>query len=150
MHYDHISFHTDADWPPGLPESHAAHHMGYYYAWAVSQNLHSPAAAALPGFDQLQNGTLSGTDFVLQQLGGGLDDTCFNDLGRHFTLYYYYDEEEGYGKFIEDYFQALGLANKRDFYRIQDTPDNQKQLSAVFQVAFERWQQSLLLSNSIP
>lgn len=143
MHYDHISFHLDENYPPGLPESHAAHHMGYYYAWAASQNLHSPAAAALPGFSQLQNGTLSGTDFVLQQLGGGLDETCFNDLGNRFTLYYYYDEEEGYGKFIEDYFQTLGLENNRDFYRIQDTPNNQKQLSTAFQVAFERWQQSL-------
>ncbi|MDO4694440.1 MAG: hypothetical protein Q4A62_07435 [Eikenella sp.] len=143
MHYDHISFHLDENYPHGLPESHAAHHMGYYYAWAVSQNLHNPAAAALPGFEQLQNGRLSGAAFVQQQLGGGLDDTCFNDLGKRFTLYYYYDEEEGYGKFIEDYFHALGLTNNRDFYRTQDTAENQQRLSTVFQVAFERWQNSL-------
>ena len=142
MHYDHISFHLDENYPHGLPESHAAHHMGYY-TWAVSQNLHSPAAAALPGFDRLQNGTLSGAEFVIRRLGGGLDETCFNDLGKRFTLYYYCDEKEGYGKFIEDYFQALGLKNKHDFYRTQNSADNQKLLSAAFQVAFERWQQSL-------
>lgn len=143
MHYDHISFHLDENYPPGLPESHAAHHMGYYYAWAVSQNLHSPAAAALPGFSQLQNGTLSGTDFVLQQLGGGLDETCFNDLGKCFTLYYYYDEEEGYGKFIEDYFQALGILKQENFYLTFDSHQEAEKLFPVFQTAFDKWLASL-------
>ena len=46
MHYDHIAFHTEEpDYPGDLPERNAAHHIGFYYAWAVSQNLHSPAAA---------------------------------------------------------------------------------------------------------
>lgn len=139
MHYDHIAFHLDADWPPELPEHHAAHHMGYYYAWAVSQNLHSEAAAALPQFAALQNGTLSGADFVLSQLNGGLDETCFNQLGNRFTAFYYADEEEGYGRFMEDYFAALGLENDAAFYRTADTPEHQQTLCTVFQAAFEQW-----------
>ena len=66
MHYDHTSFHADEDdYPADIPERNAAHHMGFYFAWAVSQNLHSPAAAALPQFDALQRGTVSGAEFVL-------------------------------------------------------------------------------------
>ena len=42
MHYDHISFHTDEpDYPSDLPERNAAHHMGFYYAWAVSHACRS-------------------------------------------------------------------------------------------------------------
>ncbi len=141
--YDHISFHLDEDYPADLPEQHAAHHIGYYYAWAVSQNLYSEAAAALPGFDLLLSGEISGAHFVLEQLNGGIDETCFNDLGNRFTRYYYADEEEGYGLFMEDYFSALGIETDDAFYRIADTAANQSLLNQVFQTGFLRWQNSL-------
>lgn len=141
--YDHIDFHLGEGYPAGLPEYNAAHHIGYYYAWAVSQNLHSPAAAALPDFDKLQSGAISGARFVLEQLGGGIDETCFNDLGNRFTRFYYADEEEGYGLFIEDYFTALGIGDEGGFYRTENTAANQNRLNAVFQTGFERWRRSL-------
>ncbi len=144
MHYDHTSFHADEDgYPADVPERNAAHHMGFYFAWAVSQNLHSPAAAALPQFDALKRGTVSGAEFVLEQLNGGLDDTCFNDFGNRFTHFYYADDEEGYGQFMPDYFAALGLQDEDAFYRVADTPENQAKLSRAFQAAFNRWQGSL-------
>ncbi|WP_363093120.1 hypothetical protein [Neisseria dumasiana] len=117
--------------------------MGYYYKWAVSQNLHSPEAEALPRFTELQNGILSGAEFVLTQLGGGIDTTCFNDLGNRFTQYYYHDEEEGYGNFMIDYFLALGIETEEHFYHTQNTRENQQILNRVFQTAFEEWQDSL-------
>lgn len=141
--YDHISFHLDENYPADLPDRHAAHHIGYYYAWAVSQNLHSEAAAGLPGFDRLQNSAISGARFVLEQLNGGIDETCFNDLGNRFTRYYYTDEEEGYGLFMEDYFAALGIETDDAFYRTADTAANQNLLNPVFQTGFLRWQNSL-------
>lgn len=143
MHYDHISFHLENDYPADLPEYHAAHHIGYYYAWAVSQNLHSPEAEALPDFDKLQVGKISGAKFVLEQLGGGIDETCFNDLGNRFTQYYYDDEEEGYGLFLSDYFQTLDILDKSQFYYIQNNQKNQNLLNQTFQAAFEKWADSL-------
>ena len=144
MHYDHISFHTEApDYPGDLPERNAAHHIGFYYAWAVSQNLHSPAAARLPQFHDLQIGLISGTEFVLEQLNGGIDDGCFNELGNRFTRFYYADEEEGYGAFLADYFAALGIQNQTQFYRTHDTPENQAKLNAAFQAAYAVWLGSL-------
>lgn len=143
MHYDHTEFHLDADYPADLPTQNAAHHMGYYYAWAVSQNLHSTAAAALPDFDRLQNGSISGSVFVREQLRGGLDSTCFNERGNRFTAYYYDDEDEGYGAFLSDYFQALGIQSEHGFYRTEDSPECQARLNPVFQAAFEKWLGSL-------
>lgn len=142
MHYDHISFHLER-FPAELKPQQAAHHIGYYYAWAVSQNLHSPEAEDLPSFPLLQGGYISGTDFILSEFDGGIDETCFNELGNRFTQYYYEDEEEGYGHFIDDYFQALDLNSESGFYRTEDTPENQAKLNAVFQMAFEKWQNSL-------
>ncbi len=141
--YDHISFHFGEAYPEDLPQSHAAHHIGYYYAWAVSQNLASPEAADLPDFAQLKNGEISGAQFILAQLGGGIDDTCFNELGNRFTRFYYDDEEDGYGQFLSDYFTALALESDHDFYRVEDTPANQAKLNPVFQANFQRWLDSL-------
>ena len=137
MHYDHITFHE-----PEYPTA-AAKHMGHYFAWAVSQNLHSPEAEALPDFARLQNGSLSGTAFVLDRLGGGIDTTCFNELGNRFTQYYYFDEDEGYGRFMSDYFQAMGIETEAAFYRLPHAPEHQQRLNAVFQTAFEEWLESL-------
>lgn len=142
MHYDHIAFHLD-EYPQELSPQQAAHHIGYYYAWAVSQNLHSEAAEQLPTFGLLKDGLISGTVFVLSQLGGGIDDTCFNELGNRFTQYYYEDEEDGYGHFIHDYFVALDLDSESGFYRTEDTPEHQAKLNVVFQAAFEKWFNSL-------
>ena len=119
--YDHVSFHLDEDYPADLPAHHAAHHIGYYYAWAVSQNLHSEAAASLPDFDKLQS----------------------NDLGNRFTRYYYADEDEGYGLFMEDYFTTLGIEDDSMFYHTANSSENQSLLNTVFQTGFERWQNSL-------
>lgn len=145
MHYDHISFHLD-NYPQELAPQQAAHHIGYYYAWAVSQNLHSRAAESLPTFDLLKNGYISGTTFVLSELGGGIDETCFNEIGNRFTQYYYEDEEEGYGHFINDYFQALDLDSETGFYQTEDNAENQEKLNAVFQAAFDKWASSLKIS----
>lgn len=141
MPYDHISLHTESR--PGLAPEYAARHIGYYYAWAVSQNLHSPAAAGQPGFADLQSGRISGCHFVLTALNGGIDEHCFNETGNRFTRYYYEDEEEGYGRFIEDYFTALGLESEDGFYRVPHTPEHQQRLNRVFQAAFRHWQSSL-------
>lgn len=140
MLYDHITLHTAN---PAVSPAQATHHIGYYYAWAVSQGLHSDTAAARPQFDDLQYRRISGSLFVRQQLNGGIDSNCFNDLGNRFTRYYYADEDEGYGHFLTDYFIALGLKSEDAFYQVPDTAENQAKLDTVFQVAFEKWKSSL-------
>lgn len=139
--YDHITFHSDGT--ANLSNEQAIAHMVYYYTWAVEQNLHSSAAAALPEFAAWQQGSLSGSQFILQALNGGLDETCFNDWGNRFTRFYYDDEDEGYGRFMTDYFVALGLNDEMQFYQVGWLPENQQRLNVVFQATFEHWQASL-------
>lgn len=136
--YDHISFHTETQ--ADLPPHQAVCHMAAYYTWAVANDLHSTAAAALPEFAQWQQGQIDAAQFILTAFGGGLDATCFNDTGRLFSEYYYVDEDEGYGHFMNDYFQALELTSEADFYRQNHHLALQQRLNPVLQVAFERWQ----------
>ena len=140
--YDHISFHLD-DFPKDFQQKNELHHMGFYYAWAVSQNLHSFEAAQLPQFKDLQSGKISGAEFIENQLNSGLDETCFNELGNRFTQYYYADDDEGYGFFLADYFVALGIENVSNFYHTENTLSNQTKLNHVFQLAFNTWKGSL-------
>lgn len=142
-HYDHITFHLDEHYPTDLPALNAINHIGFFYAWATANHLVSEQALQFPEMMLLKRGLISGSVFVLNQLGGGIDETCFNDLGNRFVQYYYHDDEEGYGNFLADYFTALGLENDSDFYRVADTPENQKKLNAVFQAAFEHWYATL-------
>lgn len=135
--YDHIEFHH------GVPPEAALVHMAYYYTWAVGRGLHSPAASALPEFAAWRAGALSGSLFILNAFGGGLDEGCFNSTGRRFTEYYYADEEEGYGHFMRDYFLALGLQTADDFYRCAYCPQQQALLDTVFQTAFDNWSATL-------
>lgn len=139
--YDHITFHTDDN--PDISDEAAIAHIVYYYTWAARQNLHSEAAARLPEFQAWQQGQISGSQLILQGFNGGMDETCFNDLGNRFTQFYYDDEDEGYGRFIEDYFVALDIADEDEFYQIVWQPENQARLNAVFQAAFELWHNGL-------
>lgn len=145
MIYDHISFHTDEQ--PEINPEQAVQHIAAYYTWAVSQQLHSHAAEQLPLFATWQAKQLSGSQFVLQQLNGGIDETCFNELGNRFTQFYYDDEEEGYGRFMEDYFATLGLQSETEFYQFSMQPEHQQQLNQTFQAAFEQWKNSLRISS---
>ena len=44
---------------------------------------------------------------LMQHMAGGLEDTDFNPEGLRFTLFYYDDEDEGYGRFMDDYVNTL-------------------------------------------
>lgn len=77
-------------------------------------------------------------------MGGGIDETCFNDLGNHFTQFYYDDDEDGYGHFLSDYFLTLNIHTQEEFYNINDNLEIQNKLNITFQNAFDRWKQSLI------
>ena len=143
MHYDHIAFHYDNQFPTHLPQHHAIHHMGFYFAWAVSQNLHNSEWESHKDFTKLQQQEMSGSEFMWENMGAELTDEDFNELGNRFSQFYYHDDDEGYGLFMEDYFIALNIENADYFYHIDDNINNQIKLNKVFQVAFEKWLASL-------
>ena len=145
--YDHVKFHTDENYPAGLPEENAATHIGMYWAWAASQGLANPvwqsASESAEDFAAMLKGENSGAEFLRTHMDGALTRDDFTEFGQRFTSFYYDDEEEGYGKFMEDYVVTMNTPELESFYHVLDNAENRAKLEAVFQTAFEQWQQSL-------
>lgn len=145
MVLDNVAFHTEEDYPVDLSAAHAATHMGYYWSWAVRRGLYNPQwdAAAPEAIAALKAGTLSGAQFILDNMAGGLEDTDFNDEGLRFALFYYDDEDEGYGRFMEDYVSTLNTPALASFYHVRVCRENQTLLDSVFDAALNQWRDSL-------
>ena len=145
--YDHIQFHPDENYPADLPLENAATHIGMYWQWAAAQGLANPVWQTAPeteaDFAAMLSGTLSGAQFLLRHMGGALTPDDFTELGQRFTSFYYDDEEDGYGAFMEDYVRTLDTPALGGFYCVADTPEHYAALAPVFQTAFEHWLGSL-------
>lgn len=145
--YDNIRFHLDEDYPQGLPPENAATHIGMYWTWAVQAGLANPvwqnAAESAQDFAELVSGKISGRHFLLKHMDGALTPEDFTEQGRRFTEFYYDDEEDGYGVFMENYVLTLDTPSLGGFYHVPNTPETYRRLKPVFQNAFEQWQNSL-------
>ncbi|MCP1661081.1 DUF7832 domain-containing protein [Neisseria perflava] len=145
--YDNIRFHTDEGYPENLPPENAATHIGMYWQWAAAQGLTNPVWQTAPetadDFAAMQQGKISGAQFLLKHMDGAFTPEDFTELGQRFTSFYYDDEEDGYGAFMEDYVRTLDTPSLGGFYCVADTPENYAALAPVFQTAFERWRSSL-------
>ena len=145
--YDHIRFHTDEDYPDRLPPENATTHMGMYWQWAAAAGLANPVWQTAPetaaDFKLMLEGRLSGAQFLLKHMGGALTADDFTPLGQRFTGYYYDDEQEGYGAFMEDYVRTLDTPSLGGLYFVADTAANYAALAPVFQTAFDKWARSL-------
>ena len=109
--YDNIRFHLDEEYPEGLPSENAATHIGMYWIWAAQAGLANPVWQTAPesaeDFANMLKGRTSGRRFLLKHMDGALTADDFTELGQRFTEFYYTDEEDGYGAFMEDYVLAL-------------------------------------------
>lgn len=145
MILDSVVFHTEEDYPEDLNVHHAATHMGFYWAWAVARGLHNPQweEAAADDLAKLKAGSLSGAQFIMQHMAGSLEEVDFNDEGLQFSLFYYDDEEEGYGRFMEDYVNTVNTPELPSFYHVKASAENQALLNLVFDAALAQWRDSL-------
>lgn len=149
MLLDHVSFHTEEDYPVNLSSDAAATHMGYYWSWAVRQQFNHPRWDDFKDLDLVKNMTMSGAEFVLRYMNGGIEDTDFNEEGRQFSLFYYDDEEEGYGRFMEDYVITLNTPSFESFYHIPITMEHQLRLDHIFDQRLNEWRQSLRSTQTV-
>ena len=147
--YDNIRFHLDEDYPDQLPPENAATHIGMYWQWAAQAGLANPVWQTAPetaaDFAAMTSGKISGRHFLLKHMDGALTPDDFNPFGQSFTSYYYDDEEEGYGAFMEDYVRTLDTPSLGGFYYVEDSPETYAKLAPVFQTAFEKWKSSLVM-----
>lgn len=138
--YDNIRFHLDEDYPDQLPPENAATHIGMYWQWAALAGLVNSVWQTTPetaaDFAAMTSGKISGRHFLLNHMDGAL-------TADDFTEFYYTDEEDGYGAFMEDYVLALDTPSLGGFYHVKNIPETFAKLTPVFQTAFKKWKSSL-------
>ena len=119
--YDNIRFHLDEEYPEGLPSENAATHIGMYWIWAAQAGLANPVWQTAPesaeDFANMLKGRTSGRRFLLKHMDGALTPDDFTEQGQKFTSYYYDNEEDGYGAFLEDYVRTLDTPSLGGFYQ---------------------------------
>ena len=124
------------DFETELPNEAGAIPIGYYFVWAMQNNLLSPDqhAAAIT----LRAKQTSCADLVLDLCDGKLTDQDFNALGLSFTQHYHENH------YIADYAQCFGISDPGvdALCSVADSDENLRRLGALLDQRFAAWRAS--------
>ncbi|MDA1196120.1 MAG: hypothetical protein O2894_13195, partial [Planctomycetota bacterium] len=114
--YDDETWHR-ARLPGDLPRKAAATHLGMFVAWCAARGLLSPWHGAFdpdrPG--RLTRREFSGRDYLLDHMGGKLEDEHLTAAGQVFASQYVAS-----GRYLGEYQKALA-ADLPSVYHVEDT-----------------------------
>ena len=124
------------DFETELPNEAGAIPIGFYFVWAMQNNLLSPEQQRAAS--ELRTKQTSCAELVLDLCDGKLTEQDFNALGSSFTQHYY---EEHY---IADYALCFAIADPSvdALCSIQDSDQNLRRLGAVLDQRFASWHAS--------
>ena len=133
--YDKAKWHSEGDFPKGLPDYQSFVHIGLYLGWAVERGLAGELLADdfTDDVSQFLIGDISGAR-LLQITNGVLDDQMLSDEGNEFTSIYYEDAENGY---YSDYEAVFPKAES--LYHVEDTLDNFKKIKTRLDMRLDLW-----------
>lgn len=134
--YDRAGWHSEGDWPNGLPRSQACVHAGLFLGWVIDRGLVSAAFAG--DFPQLLEAFRSRRKTgpqVYALAGGILASDMLSDVGNAFARAYY-DLESGH--FLAEY-EALLASSLPSAYHVADTWPNYEKLRAHLDARFDAW-----------
>ncbi len=98
--------HWRVGWPPDLPRSAAATHIGMYVTWALLTGLGDEAFVSLmrDRIDDLDVRRITPGRFLFEDCDGKFVDTMLSDHGNAFTRWYYSGDMRQY---LDDYFVSI-------------------------------------------
>lgn len=141
MKFDDASWHSEGTFPPDLPASAAATHIGIFLTWLIrGQHLSDQVFAdAADDIFAVQAGTMSGAEFLLTWFDGQLLDEDLSRTGADFTMAYY----EGAGgevTFLSDYAEVFSDVPEIDtLYKVPDTQESYELVAPLISYRFEQW-----------
>jgi hypothetical protein len=91
MVYDKAKWHSDGNFPKGLPSENGGTHIGIFLAWAINHGMAGPdlVADAVAQIEALRLRQTTGRSILFRQLDGVLSDEDLNDDGNAFAAKYY-------------------------------------------------------------
>jgi hypothetical protein len=91
MVYDKAKWHSDGNFPKGLPYENGGTHIGMFLAWAIINGMAGDDLVdeAAKDLDALRQREMTGRQILLRHLDGVLSDEDLNRPGNAFAAHYY-------------------------------------------------------------
>lgn len=135
--YDDADFHSDGDFPEGLPDEAGGTHIGMFLAWALLSGLggklHMEECAE--GVVGLRKRTLTPGEYLFTYCDGELTDQELGEEGNAFAIAYYKHKDFRY---YADYEQAVGSAVS-SLYEVPDGWATYDKLSPMLDRRLSEW-----------
>jgi len=139
--YDKAEYHTDGDYPPGLPQEQAFVHTAMYLGWIVDNGLYSEEFAEEPQdaelITQFQRRETKPTA-LYSAWDGCLTSDMLNDEGNAFSQDYFDFDK---GRYLSDYEELLA-ADLPSLYHVSETWENYHTLAAHVSKRYTEWKQT--------
>lgn len=126
------------EFPEELDERHAGTHIGMFLGWIIKRGLYSDLLGELAPDDILavQNGLLSGTQFLQRVCDGKLTNEDMNEEANVFAQDYYASDD-----YIDDYAQVFADIGPT-LYHVTDDNVNALKVENFLDKAFQAWKMS--------
>ncbi len=130
--FDKAKWHSEGNYPAGIPKENALNHIGYFLAWMADRNMMSEQFKDdfSSELEDYRSGKITGPQ-LLGILDGVIDSEMFTDEGNRFAKYYYDDF------YLSDYERVFPKVNT--LYEVSDTKDNFQTISKEISKAFAKW-----------
>ncbi|HEX4796831.1 MAG TPA: hypothetical protein VH370_23770 [Humisphaera sp.] len=102
MVYDKAKWHSDGDFPKGLPYENGGTHVGMFLAWVINHGMAGPDLTdeAASDLEEVRQRRLTGRTVLFNHLDGVLSDEDLNDEGNAFAKHYYQKYQGEYDALI--------------------------------------------------
>jgi hypothetical protein len=142
MAHDRADWHSGGDYPADLPPENGGTHIGMFLAWAILNGLegeihHDGSEKELA---RVRKRKMTGREFLFRACDGKFWEDDLNDEGNAFARAYYLGRGgKGYGKYLDDYCEVLGVDQLPSVYHVEDTWANYAQVAAVLDRRYADW-----------
>ncbi len=130
--YDKAKWHSEGDFPAGLPLEQAYIHIGFYLGWAIDHGFAGPLLTEdfADELEQYRAPKISAPR-LLAMLDGTLDDQMLSTEGNQFTADCYFDD------YLSLYEATFPRA--KSLYDVENTPGNFARISAALDRFYGQW-----------
>ncbi len=134
MKYDDAAWHSDGNFPEGVPAENSATHVGMFLGWAVLRDLvgdtHRTNEESAFDLERIRNRHFRPRDYVLNWCDGKLTEDDLNEEGNAFASAYY---QESY---LADWAELFP-----DNYRVDDSWQNFDRVIAILDWRYDAWRE---------
>ena len=148
--YDDSSWHSEGNFPSGIPLENGATHIGYFLTWCIKNNMISDFQLEENEDDvhRVLQHTMTGREFLLQNCDGKFTDEDLNEDGNAFASDYYNEESDfskKVGSYLSNYEVAIQFFSQETgmvletSYHLEDSWEFYEGIKIMLDERFSQW-----------